>query len=143
MIDDWPIAILANGPACTMHGWYSAVLHSVGLMALRIHAHIAPATSRSPVVTGIAALVESHGDLAQTFAQVRQVAHDRQNRHQLRARRDAELRLHHVTVGAVADPDDDFAQGLRAEIHHPAHLDAGGSISSRRMWLRRASCSSL
>ena len=52
MMDDCPSAMLAKGPVWTMMGWYSTVEHRVGLMALRIQAVMAPATSRSPVVTG-------------------------------------------------------------------------------------------
>ncbi len=53
MMEDWPTAMLANGPAWTMQGWYSAVHIRVGLMVLRIQAVMAPPTSRSPVVTGL------------------------------------------------------------------------------------------
>ena len=53
MIELWPTAMLANGPACTRQGWYSAVLMRVGLMVLRMKAVMALPTSRSPVVTGL------------------------------------------------------------------------------------------
>ena len=53
MIEVWPTAMLAKGPACTRQGWYSAVLMRVGLMVLRMKAVMALPTSRSPVVTGL------------------------------------------------------------------------------------------
>src|SRR4030042_952084 len=53
IMEDWPTAMFAKGPAWTMHGWYSAVHMRVGLMVFLIHAVMAPPTSRSLVVTGL------------------------------------------------------------------------------------------
>ena len=44
----------------------------------------------------------------------------------MRSDRDAELALHQEAVLRAADADDDVAQALRAEVEHPAHLDALG-----------------
>jgi len=75
---------------------------------------------------GIAAPVKSYGDVVQAFLQVRQVSHDRQNRHQFGADGNPEFGLHHVSVHAAAHADDNVAQRLGTEIHDPAHFDPGG-----------------
>ena len=75
---------------------------------------------------GFAAAGVGHHDLADTLAQILQVASHGQNSHQLTAHGDAELGFHHKAVQTAADADDDVAQTLRAEVHDPTHLNALG-----------------
>ena len=75
---------------------------------------------------GLAAAGIGHHDLADTLAQILQVAGHSQNSHQLGAHGDAELGLHHEAVQTAADTDNDVAQTLGAEVHDPAHLNALG-----------------
>ena len=74
----------------------------------------------------IALLVVGHGNLSHPLSEVGQVRDDGKNGHEFGTDSDAELGLHHVAILLAADADDDVAQRLGAEIHDPAHLDAGG-----------------
>mmetsp|Transcript_368 Transcript_368/g.1398 ORF Transcript_368/g.1398 Transcript_368/m.1398 type:complete len:205 (+) Transcript_368:963-1577(+) len=53
MMDELPLAMLANGPACTSTGVASRVCINVGLMASRMRAINAPVTPKSSHVTGV------------------------------------------------------------------------------------------
>ena len=59
MIELFPCAIFANGPACTKAGPPSSVCSRFGLIASRSSAAIAPATFRSSVVTGFPSVVSA------------------------------------------------------------------------------------
>ena len=74
----------------------------------------------------IALLVVGDHDLAHAPPKVRHVAEDREDRHHLRGHRDVEARRHHEAVLLASDADDDVAQGLSAEVDHPAHLHPVG-----------------
>ena len=59
MMELFPCAMLANGPACTNAGPPSSVCSRFGLMASRSSASMAPATFRSSVVTGFPSVLSA------------------------------------------------------------------------------------
>ena len=91
-----------------------------------IQAHMAPATSRSLVVTGFPFLIVGHGNLAQPVPQVGQVPDNGKDGHEFGADGDAEPGGHHEPVHLSADPHDDVPQPLGAEVYDPAHFHVLG-----------------
>ena len=72
-------------------------------------------------------LVVRNDDVADTLAQILQVAGDGKDGHQLGAHGDAELGIHGEAIHlAFAEADLDVAQALGAEVNDPAHLDPLG-----------------
>ena len=87
----------------------------------------------------IALLVVGDHDLAHAPPEVRHVAEDRKDRHHLGGHRNVEARRHHETVLLAPDTDDDVAQGLGAEVDHPAHLHPVGiDVESPQVSLRQS-----
>ena len=66
-----------------------------------------------------------HDDAAHALAQVREVARDGEDGHDLGRDGDVEAAVHLVAVHLAAAADLDVAQRLRAEVDRPAHVDAG------------------
>ena len=126
MMEDWPTAMLAKGPGVHQAGLVLGRAHEGRVDGVAHEGRHGVADFEIAGGDGLAAAVEGHGDFVQPFLEVGQVLDDGQDGHALGADRDAEPGLHHVAVLPAADADDDVAQGLGAEVHDPAHLDAGG-----------------
>ena len=78
---------------------------------------------------GLAVPVPREDDPAHAPAQVFEILGYSQNGHDFGRNGDIKARAHHEAVGLSPHPinaDDHVAQGLTAEIHHPAHVHAGG-----------------
>ena len=143
MIEDWPTAMLAKGPACTKQGLYSAVHMRVGLIVLRMKAAIALPTSRSPVVTGLPLLSKATVILFRRFFRsARSLATERIAMH---SEPTAIPNFDCIIKPSVLPPMPMIIlRRLWAQksIIHPISTRVG-SMSSRLILVRRFNCSSL